>query len=79
VAVQVPALALMIGNPVARVEFEAAGDLHGRERLVCGKVFAPLRCAEASRIIAAVKRRTASADFHYSTLHTAHARPYAQH
>jgi hypothetical protein len=48
VAVQVPALALVIGNPVARVEFEAAGDAHGRERLVCGKVPAPLRCAEAA-------------------------------
>jgi len=27
---QVPALAAVVGNAVARVEFEAAGDQHGR-------------------------------------------------
>jgi hypothetical protein len=40
VAVQVAALALVIGNPVARIEFEAAGYAHGRECRVCGKVIA---------------------------------------
>ena len=40
VAVQVTALALMIRDPVARIEFEAAGYAHGRESRVCGKVVA---------------------------------------
>jgi hypothetical protein len=38
--VQVTALALMIGDPVARIEFEATGYAHGRECRVCGKVAA---------------------------------------
>jgi hypothetical protein len=43
VAVQVAALALVIGDPVARIEFEAAGYAHGRECRVCGKVVAEVR------------------------------------
>jgi wyosine [tRNA(Phe)-imidazoG37] synthetase (radical SAM superfamily) len=40
VPVQVPALALVIGDSMAGVEFEAAGNAHGRSHPVCGKVFA---------------------------------------
>ena len=39
-AVQVAALALMIRDTVARIEFEAAGYTHDRSGRVCGKVFA---------------------------------------
>ena len=34
-AVQVPALALVVGDSVTGVEFEAAGDLHGQ--MPCGR------------------------------------------
>ena len=43
VAVQVTALALVVRDAVAGVEFEAAGNAHGRETRVCGKVVADAR------------------------------------
>ena len=43
VPVQVAALALVVGDAVAGIEFEAAGYAHGREGRVCGKVVAKLR------------------------------------
>ena len=60
--VYVPALALMIRDSVARIEFEAAGYAHGQDGLVCGKVLAGVRFG-LSRIIAALRCRPVSADF----------------